>query len=324
MDSQPAQDLHQIVSSVAINRDNLSAADRFVALDLSVKLMALVCAADGTLHDAEIELSRQVYEAHAGDVISHGTIRHAIRNVMEEPRAVWESLHTAHRLGERLREQLFTLAYHLAASDAEIHGDEVELLQRIAIALGIPEARREAIIAGSAAPAPKSAVPEPASSQVLKLAALFNTHGGKVLRRIFSRIHNERGLSAEQRSIAMDLTLKAMVLMSLSDNTVEDAELRITGEIYSALGGGEVASRTLLRAVEIVATEREQAWRDFVRAGQLDAGTRHDILRAAYRIAQIDGEIDDAEEAVLRKLGECLDIAADDLMLIASSTAAAD
>jgi len=148
MDSQPAQDLHQIMSSVAINRENLSVADRFIALDLSVKLMALVCTADGTMHDAEIELSRQVYEEHAGDVISHGTIRQAIHNVMEEPRVVWASLHTAHRLGERLREQLFALAYHLAASDAEIHGDEVELLQRIAIALGIPEARREAIIAG--------------------------------------------------------------------------------------------------------------------------------------------------------------------------------
>ena len=87
MDSQPAQDLHQVISSVAINRENLSPADRFVALDLSVKLMALVCTADGTLHDAEIELSRQVYEAHAGDVISHGTIRHAIRRQSSVSRA---------------------------------------------------------------------------------------------------------------------------------------------------------------------------------------------------------------------------------------------
>jgi len=142
--------------------------------------------------------------------------------------------------------------------------------------------------------------------------------------RVFSRIQSEPGLSAEQRSIAMDLTLKAMALMSLSNNTVEDAELRITGEIYSALGGGEVASRTLLRAVEIVAMEREQAWRDFLRAAHLGAATRHDILRAAYRIAQIDGEIDDAEQAVLRELGERPDVAANDLMLIASSTAAAD
>jgi tellurite resistance protein len=309
-----------LVSRLLRTDNSLSNRERVSGLDLSLKVAALLASADGQIDSAEIKLTQEFYAAHEGSMISEETIRRAITSAAAESGAIWQELGACGHLSAPLREDIYIFACRAAAADGKLHDDESALLQRIGETLGIAPARRTAL---AAEPEEASAAePRPLSStEISRFNLMINSRGGQTLKRILNRFahHEEAAVPNELRSLATDLTLTAMALMCLADSNIEQAELRLMSEIYTALGNGAVAQKTLERAAAIVASEPQRAWLSFEHARKLDEATRRDILRSAYQVAQVDGQFDPLERTLLERLATCMQLPAGEIELLASA-----
>jgi len=311
--------LRQLLRKLFRQDNAITNMERVTALDLTLKVMALLATADGRVDDAEIKLARDFYAAQAGNAVSDETIRRAIENVAAEPETLWRELSGCDQLSESLREEIYLYACKAASADGEVHEAESVLLDRIGDTLGITAARRSELVNGSIEATSTGQAPLTAE-EIARFSLIGKSRGGEALKQIFHRFNEDSsGLNAELCSVSTDLLINAMALMCLSDSTVDEAELRLMGEIFAALGSSEIARENLQRSAAIVASDANKAWLSFDRADSLDEAMRRDILRATYQIAQIDGKFDPLERALLERLAACLKLPAGEIELLAST-----
>lgn len=319
MASKTAYYLNRLISKFTRDK-NIPPAHQYLGLDLSLKAMALMSAADGNIDDAEIELAREVYESNARSVVKAETIDRAIKIVVDDEPRAWHDFSVASELDEEIRADILQVAARMAMADGDLVPEEAALLHRIGEALGLSDHYIDGLLESCQQDVPGGEAPEVDEEALQRLSRLINTSGGDELHHLLGTLfHGGSNRSAEQQSTSMDLTLKAMALMCLADGDVDDAELRLTGEIYAALSGGKVAERTLKTAIGIVQADPTSAWDDFSRAHLLDAQAREDILRAAYYVANIDEHVDESEVKTLNVLGQKLGFSAADVDRIAKS-----
>ncbi len=304
--------LRHLVARLTAPENEVPAVTRMAAIDLGLKVMALVAAADRRVHEAEATLLSDLYLAPSNCDVNPETVLRAIERVCSGQDSVWCELAAASTLSAPLREDVLLVATHVALADGDLADSELELLQRIARELAINADRFDALQAHARAHSPDSQ--NDAGAGAFRL--LLNSRGGKALRGILESYRLGNG---SQHGVALDLTLSAMALMVMVDRQVDDAELCLTGEVYAALGGGEFSSHVLERAIRTIGSDPQRALEAFSKAEALDEATRRDILRAAFLVAQVDGQVDARERDLLEELGARLGFDAQQVMAVTSA-----
>jgi tellurite resistance protein len=118
-----------------------------------------------------------------------------------------------------------------------------------------------------------------------------------------------------------DLILECMISVSLADGELEEAEIRLIGDIYTEIMGLE-SSYSDLNALVISKQERQS---DATKPGSitpfqslinalkkelptLDDNARELILESAFRVACADGVVEAKEEKLLQAIANALDV----------------
>ena len=110
---------------------------RQVAMDLAIRSMAVMCAADGKLDDEEIGTSVEVYRSKTGYSLSADQIRMTVSSVSLESDVFWSDLKLrANMLPVSVRREIYAAALAVAMADEELHHTESAVLERLASVLG--------------------------------------------------------------------------------------------------------------------------------------------------------------------------------------------
>ncbi|HEY5564843.1 MAG TPA: TerB family tellurite resistance protein, partial [Rhodothermia bacterium] len=124
---------------------------------------------------------------------------------------------------------------------------------------------------------------------------------------VLSRHPNEdpRPLDAIYR----ELMLRVMVMIMETDNRIFNEEVLRICEIYEEIIGYRLPDRILEDEINAArSTERDVF--DLVRgyAGRINDQGKEKVLRAAYHVAESDGDIGDKEQAFFMSLGVAMDM----------------
>lgn len=110
---------------------------RLIAMDLVIRSMAVMCAADGRLEDDEIGTSVEVYNSKTGFSLSEDQIRMTVSSVSLESDIFWSDLKMrAGMLPVSVRREIYSAALAVAMADKELHHAESDVLDRLAAVLG--------------------------------------------------------------------------------------------------------------------------------------------------------------------------------------------
>lgn len=110
---------------------------REVAMDLAIRSIAVMCAADGKLDDQEISTSVEIYRSRSGYSLSEDQIRMTVSSVSLESDMFWNDLKLrANLLPVPVRQGIYTSALAVAMADEELHHTESAVLERLASVLG--------------------------------------------------------------------------------------------------------------------------------------------------------------------------------------------
>ena len=110
---------------------------RQVAMDLVIRSMAVMCAADGKLEDEEIGTSVEVYSSKTGYSLSEDQIRMTVSSVSLESDKFWADLKMrAKMLPVPVQREIYSAALAVAMADEDLHRAESDVLERLASVLG--------------------------------------------------------------------------------------------------------------------------------------------------------------------------------------------
>jgi uncharacterized tellurite resistance protein B-like protein len=123
--------LGALIDKISSAKPVESAESRATAIDLSVKVMSLVCLVDGKVDAAEVTQVQDVYREHVGSLIEPATIERAFRIAADDEDEIWRQLRAARNLDEDLRKEIFQTAIDVAVADRELHDDEFDMLKQL-------------------------------------------------------------------------------------------------------------------------------------------------------------------------------------------------
>jgi tellurite resistance protein len=119
------------------NTAAVSREPRDVAMDLIIRSMAVMCAADGKLEVSEISASTDLYKTKTGLSLSEDQIRMTVSSVSLESEVFWSDLKVrAAMLPLEVRRGIYDAALAVAMADEELDRRESEILDRLAKVLG--------------------------------------------------------------------------------------------------------------------------------------------------------------------------------------------
>lgn len=107
------------------------------ALDLSIKVMALVSAADGRVDEAEVKQVQEIYRERVGSLVSLETIERSFNIALDDRHVLWRDIQSTRQFEEHVRQDIFDAAVAIAAADQELHDREISLLRQIGAAMGL-------------------------------------------------------------------------------------------------------------------------------------------------------------------------------------------
>jgi uncharacterized tellurite resistance protein B-like protein len=130
--------LGALIDKISAANSVESAESRATAIDLSVKVMSLVCLVDGRVDAAEVRQVQNVYREHVGSLIEPATIERAFRIAADDEDEIWRQLRAARSLEEELRKEIFKTAIDVAVADRHLHDDEFDMLKQLGTTFDLP------------------------------------------------------------------------------------------------------------------------------------------------------------------------------------------
>jgi tellurite resistance protein len=119
-------------SSTPVGKD-----PRDIAMDLIIRSMAVMCAADGKLEVSEIGTSTDIYKTKTGLSLSEDQIRMTVSTMSLESEVFWSDLNArAGMLPEEVRRGIYNAALAVAMADENLDHRESAILDRLAKVLG--------------------------------------------------------------------------------------------------------------------------------------------------------------------------------------------
>ncbi|MCW8844878.1 MAG: TerB family tellurite resistance protein [Gammaproteobacteria bacterium] len=114
---------------------------REVAMDLAIRSMAVMCAADGKLNGEEIDASVEAYRSRTGYSLSEDQIRMTVSSVSLESDMFWRDLKLrANMLPVPVQQEIYASGLAIAMADEELHHTESAVLDRLASVLNVEKA----------------------------------------------------------------------------------------------------------------------------------------------------------------------------------------
>lgn len=114
--------------------------------------------------------------------------------------------------------------------------------------------------------------------------------------------------------------LSVMVLMSIVDGRISEAEVIRIRWIFEKLAGRSLAEQDVLTVARQVRADRTDLDTYLAELGQrLDVADRRMVFKAAFGIATADGRVVDAEDALMRRVGKALRFGPEEYNAIAST-----
>ena len=103
--------------------------------------------------------------------------------------------------------------------------------------------------------------------------------------------------------------MQVMVLMTLADGVVEDAEITTMASIYQQLSGHEIAEEDLRREVDAAAKDPRPISEYLEGFGSsLNDGGKEMVLKAMFMIAVTDNDFDESEFKLLTEAAQALGV----------------
>ncbi len=102
---------------------------------------------------------------------------------------------------------------------------------------------------------------------------------------------------------------RAMVLMTLADGQVQDAEMQTMASIFGKIVGRELNEQDLRDEVKLAQTE-DQTIADYLRAVSpyVNNSGKEMIIKAMFHVAAADGVFEDAEKKLLADTAKALEV----------------
>ena len=120
-------------------------------------------------------------------------------------------------------------------------------------------------------------------------------------------------VTPRNRRSGLDLSLKVMSLVAVADGVVDEAEIELVQDLYVEQSLGTIDAATVEHAFQIVFSDQESVWKELSGAHHLDEPVRREIFDAACDVAASDGALHEAEVVLIRRIGNALGLAANDI-----------
>lgn len=130
--------LGALIDKISSASDVQSPESKANAIDLSIKVMSLVCLVDGKVDAAEVRQVQDVYLNYVGSLVGPATIEHAFRVAADDEEEIWRQLRAARSLGEEVRKEIFETAIEISVADKHMHDDEFALLNHLGATFDLP------------------------------------------------------------------------------------------------------------------------------------------------------------------------------------------
>lgn len=130
--------------------------------------------------------------------------------------------------------------------------------------------------------------------------------------------------NAQAQSLIHEAIRRTMVLVSLADGSVDDAEVETIRQLYAQLSGTEMSHNEIHAEVESLqrsGADIEHALGDITH--MLNEHGKELVVRAALMVAAADGTFDAGEQALIQQIAQVLQMSAAHINGIVASMAAA-
>lgn len=100
----------------------------------------------------------------------------------------------------------------------------------------------------------------------------------------------------------------AMLLEAASDGSIDHREMSFVADLFGRLAGDEMDFRPVIKAAELVQSDKASALADIAKASGVSTGSKEHILAGAFLVSVSDHTLTETETACLGAIADALQI----------------